>query len=89
MPQALAHGYSDPTKLSPVYTIPRPSADVRARLQQAAQKGDLTSWFNSLPPQTDEYKALSQAHLKYLKLASEDELPASRRRQADQSRRPR
>ena len=68
--QALAHGYSDPTKLYPVYTIPRPSADVREGFEQAAQKGDLTSWFNSLPPQTDEYKALSQAHLKYLKLAS-------------------
>jgi murein L,D-transpeptidase YcbB/YkuD len=34
------------------------------------QKGDLTSWFASLPPQTDEYKALSQAHLKFLKLAA-------------------
>jgi len=34
------------------------------------KSGDLTSWFNSLPPQTDEYKALSQAHLKYLKLAA-------------------
>jgi murein L,D-transpeptidase YcbB/YkuD len=70
--QALAHGYSDPTKLYPVYTIPRPSADVRQGFEQAAQKGDLTSWFNSLPPQTDEYKALSQAHLKYLQLASKN-----------------
>jgi murein L,D-transpeptidase YcbB/YkuD len=34
------------------------------------QKGDLKSWFDSLPPQTDEYKALSQAHLHYLQLAS-------------------
>jgi murein L,D-transpeptidase YcbB/YkuD len=34
------------------------------------KSGDLTSWFASLPPQTDEYKALSQAHLKFLKLAA-------------------
>ena len=68
--QALAHGYSDPTKIYPVYTIPRPSADVQQGFIQAAQKGDLKSWFDSLPPQTDEYKALSQAHLKYLQLAS-------------------
>jgi murein L,D-transpeptidase YcbB/YkuD len=68
--QALAHGYSDPTKLYPVYTIPRPSADVRQGFEEAAQKGDLTSWFNSLPPQTDEYRALSQAHLKYLQLTA-------------------
>ena len=68
--QALAQGYSDPNKIFPVYTIPRPSGDVRQGFQQAMQKGDLTSWFNSLPPQTDEYKALSQAHLHYLELAS-------------------
>jgi murein L,D-transpeptidase YcbB/YkuD len=68
--QALAQGYSDPTKIFPIYTIPRPSGDVREGFAQAVQKGDLISWFNSLPPQTDEYKALSQAHLHYLKLAS-------------------
>lgn len=68
--EALAHGYSDPTKIFPVYTIPRPSADVRQGFIDAAQKGDLKSWFDSLPPQTDEYKALSQAHVKYLQLAA-------------------
>jgi murein L,D-transpeptidase YcbB/YkuD len=68
--EALAHGYSDPTKIFPVYTIPRPSGDVRQGLMDAMQKGDVTGWLNSLPPQTDEYKALSQTHLKYLKLAS-------------------
>ena len=68
--QALAHGYSDPTKIYPVYTIPRPSADVQQAFVQAMKSGDLTSWFASLPPQTDEYKALSQSHLKFLKLAA-------------------
>jgi murein L,D-transpeptidase YcbB/YkuD len=68
--EALSNGYSDPKKIYPVYTIPRPSADVQQGFVQAMKSGDLTSWFNSLPPQTDEYKALSQAHLKYLKLAA-------------------
>ena len=68
--EALAHGYSDPTKIFPVYTIPRPPGDARQGLMDAMQKGDVTGWLNSLPPQTDEYKALSQTHLKYLKLAS-------------------
>ena len=68
--EALSDGYSDPKKIYPVYTIPRPSADVQQGFLQAMKTGDLTSWFNSLPPQTDEYKALSQAHLKYLKLAA-------------------
>ena len=68
--EALSDGYSDPKKIYPVYTIPRPSADVQQGFLQAMKTGDLTGWFNSLPPQTDEYKALSQAHLKYLKLAA-------------------
>lgn len=68
--EALAHGYSDPTKIFEVYTLPRPSADVRQGLMQAIQKGDVTGWLNSLPPQTGEYKALSQAHLHFLDLAS-------------------
>ncbi|HEY6048465.1 MAG TPA: L,D-transpeptidase family protein, partial [Sphingomicrobium sp.] len=66
---ALATGYSDPTKLHEVYTLDRPKVDVRARLQQALQQGKVADWFNSLPPQTDEYKALSQAFVRYAKQA--------------------
>jgi murein L,D-transpeptidase YcbB/YkuD len=68
--EALAHGYVDPAKISDVYTIPRPSGDVQAGFIAAMHKGDLKSWFESLPPQTDEYRALSQAHLHYLELAT-------------------
>src|SRR5206468_1865498 len=31
---------------------------------------DVKSWLDSLAPQTDEYRALSQAHLRFLKLAA-------------------
>jgi murein L,D-transpeptidase YcbB/YkuD len=68
---ALANGYSDPTKLHEVYTIPRARTDVRAGLQQALQNGNVGEWLNSLAPQTDEYKALSQAFLRYIKLANQ------------------
>ena len=68
--EALAHGYADPTKLIDVYTIPRPSADVRQGLAQAIQNGNVTEYLASLAPQTDEYKALSQAHLHYLQAAA-------------------
>jgi murein L,D-transpeptidase YcbB/YkuD len=68
---ALANGYSDPNKLFEVYTIDRAKTDVRAGLSQALQKGDVAGWLNSLPPQTDEYKALSQAFLRYARQASE------------------
>jgi murein L,D-transpeptidase YcbB/YkuD len=67
--EALAHGYADPTKLIDVYTIPRASADVRQGLAQAIQNGNVSEYLASLAPQTDEYKALSQAHLHYLQLA--------------------
>jgi murein L,D-transpeptidase YcbB/YkuD len=68
--EALAHGYADPTRLIDVYTIPRASADVRQGLAQAIQNGNVTVYLASLTPQTDEYKALSQAHLHYLQLAA-------------------
>ena len=68
--EALAHGYADPTKLIDVYTIPRPATqDLRQGLAQAIQNGNVGEWLASLAPQTDEYKALSQAHLHYLQLA--------------------
>ena len=64
---ALANGYTDPNKLHEVYTIPRAKVDVRAGLQQAIQNGNVGEWLNSLAPQTDEYKALSQAFVRYAK----------------------
>ena len=85
---ALANGYSDPAKLHEVYTIPHQMVDVRAGLQQAIQKGDVKGWLDSLAPQTDEYRALSQAHLRFLKLAATP-VPARVGRQADQARQPR
>jgi murein L,D-transpeptidase YcbB/YkuD len=69
--QALAHGYSDPKKTADVYTIPRPTGDVRQGLVQAIQNGNVGEWLASLPPQTDEYRELSKAHLAYLQLAGQ------------------
>lgn len=67
---ALAQGYANPKKISAVYTIPRPTAGVAKGLADALAKGDLQDWYASLPPQTDEYRALSQAHLRYLQQAA-------------------
>lgn len=68
--QALAHGFADPTKISQVYTIPRPSGEVKQGLAQAIQQGTVAQWLASLPPQTDEYRELSKAHLAYLEMAA-------------------
>ncbi len=67
---ALANGYADPTQLHEVYTIPQEHVDVRRGLQQAIEKGDVKAWLDSLTPQTDEYRALSQAHMHFLQLAA-------------------
>ena len=67
---ALANGYADPTKLHEVYTLPYKKVDVRAGLKQAIEKGDVKGWLDTLVPQTEEYRALGQAHLQYLDLAS-------------------
>jgi murein L,D-transpeptidase YcbB/YkuD len=68
---ALARGYADPRKLGRIYTIPRPNPNVAQGLATALQGRDLEQWFATLPPQTDEYRALSQAHLQYLQLAGQ------------------
>lgn len=68
---ALANGYSDPKKLFEVYTIDRPTTDVRAGLQKAFQDGNVGDYLNSLAPQTDEYRALGDAFLRYVKLAGD------------------
>lgn len=60
---ALAQGASDPTKLYEVYTVPRPRVDLRAGLTKAMADGDLGKWFESLAPQSDEYRALSKAYV--------------------------
>ena len=68
---ALANGYSDPNKLFEVYTIARAKTDVRPAMQQAIEQGNVGEWLNSLAPQTQEYKALSQAFVRYVKQAEQ------------------
>jgi murein L,D-transpeptidase YcbB/YkuD len=67
---ALANGYADPKKLHEVYTLPYKKVDVRAGLKQAIEKADVKGWLETLVPQTEEYRALGQAHLHYLQLAA-------------------
>lgn len=61
---ALARGATDPTKLYEVYTVPRPSPDLKAGLAAALRSGDLTQWLNGLAPQDANYRRLSDAYVK-------------------------
>ncbi len=67
---ALATGRTDPTKLREVYTLPRPKVDVKAGFEQAVLENRLVEWLNSLAPQTDEYRKLSEAFGHYVALAA-------------------
>ena len=67
---ALADGKTDPTKIRDVYTIARPKSDVDAALKQALQQNKLGEWLNSLAPQTDEYRALSNAFVQLAESSS-------------------
>lgn len=64
---ALANGKVDPAKIRDVYTVPRPKVDVSAGLKQALQQNKLAEWLESLAPQTDEYRALSDAFVELVK----------------------
>jgi L,D-transpeptidase YcbB len=61
---ALARGAVDPGELRDVYEVPRPQFDSSAALNQALQQGDIGAWFDSLAPQDEEYRALSEAYLR-------------------------
>lgn len=71
---ALARGASDPTKLSSIYSVPRPNPNLKAGLAEALAEGKVDAWLSSLAPQDDNYRALSKA---YLALRKADDAPAA------------
>lgn len=68
---ALANGQVDPTKITEVYTVPMPKADVATGLEKAMQEGGVAEWLNGLAPQDAEYQALSEAFVRYSQAAKE------------------
>jgi murein L,D-transpeptidase YcbB/YkuD len=72
---ALAYGVVDPKKVFDPYTVPRPKADLTAGLGQAIGGGKVSAWLAGLAPQDAEYKALSEAFLRYRR-ASAGQQPA-------------
>lgn len=66
---ALANGKIDPKQIRDIYTLPRPQVDVVAGLAQALKAGKVGQWLASLPPQTAEYKTMSDAFVRYAEQA--------------------
>jgi murein L,D-transpeptidase YcbB/YkuD len=73
---ALARGQADPARLHEVYTLERPDTDVVAGLRQAVDAGDVASWLAGLAPADPEYRALSEAYLRYSQEAAREQTPA-------------
>lgn len=68
---ALADGLTDPNEIHQIYTVPRPDPDLVAGLQQAAAGGGAGEWLESLAPQDPEYRALSEAYLRYARQSAQ------------------
>jgi len=68
---ALAHGRTDPTKLFEIYTLPRNQVDVPAGLAKAVRDGNAPQWIESLAPQDEEYRALSEAYVQQVQAAKQ------------------
>jgi murein L,D-transpeptidase YcbB/YkuD len=66
---ALAHGAVDPKKVFDPYTLAGNKSDVVAGLADAVGKGQVRAWLASLAPQDEEYRALSDAYVRYAQAA--------------------
>jgi murein L,D-transpeptidase YcbB/YkuD len=63
--RALSVGVIQPKKVFDPYTVPGSDPDLVGGLSQAVQKGNVREWLASLAPQDEEYKALSEAYVRY------------------------
>ncbi|MBA3677338.1 MAG: L,D-transpeptidase family protein [Sphingosinicella sp.] len=62
---ALANGQVDPHKVWKIYSVPMPKVDIEKGLAEAIGKGDVGPWLAGLAPQDAEYRALSDAFVRY------------------------
>lgn len=69
---ALGRGRTNPKELFSIYTLPRPNPDLARGLAAAIANRNIGEWLASLPPRTEEYRALSDAYLHYARLAAQE-----------------
>lgn len=62
---ALAHGMADPNELFGIYAVELNEVDIEQGLAEAAEAGRVSDWLEGLAPQDAEYRALSEAYLRY------------------------
>ena len=69
---ALSNGRIDPKTLWKEYSVPMPKVDVIAGLNQAIAEGNVGEWLASLAPQDEEYRALSDAFVRYSQASKQE-----------------
>lgn len=79
---ALAHGRTDPKRVFNVYTLPRNQVDVPAGLATAVNEGKAADWIQSLAPQDEEYRAMSEAYVQQLQAAQQPQQAQQNQQQA-------
>lgn len=65
----LAHGLIDPATVFEIFALKRNTFNVDETLGMALDKRRLAEWLTSLPPQDEEYVALSETYLRMLEQA--------------------
>lgn len=68
--EALANGIADPKKVFDPYTVPTNRVDVVPGLAKAVDGGNVREWLAGLAPQDEEYRALSDAYVRYARGAA-------------------
>ncbi|MFN3388815.1 MAG: murein L,D-transpeptidase [Allosphingosinicella sp.] len=71
--EALSSGVVDPRKVWEVYTVPMNKVDVLAGLAGAAEAGNVRGWLAGLAPADAEYRALSDAYMRYRQQAGQEQ----------------
>lgn len=72
---ALSAGVVDPTRVNAVWELDVNRLDPVPGLAAALARGEVGEWLASLPPQDQEYAALSEAYVAYRKLAAQGDWP--------------
>lgn len=63
---SLAHGVTNPERLTPVYEVPRNQVDLVRGLAGAVEQNNAAQWIEAQAPQDEEYRALSAAYVQLL-----------------------
>jgi murein L,D-transpeptidase YcbB/YkuD len=71
----LAHGATDPKRLTQVYEIPRNQVDVVRGLAEAVGANNVGQWIETQAPQDEEYRALSAAYVQLLQAQQQPQQP--------------